>query len=176
MVQSDQLLERPASGVSDRDAWLAEHYESFRRLARSVLAGDGPNLQIQPTDLAHEAALRLLKIDRIALKDRTHFLALSAKVMRQVLLDEVRRARAKKRQAPVLTLWPDDSAAVDIEALDVALVELAEVSPERARLVELRFYAGLTVEEIAEHQGESASTVKRRWRASRAWLLERLAA
>jgi RNA polymerase sigma factor (TIGR02999 family) len=176
VLQSTAVVQTRPIGESSRDAWLAEHYEEFRRLARAVLAGDGPALQLQPTDLAHEAALRLLKLDRIALKDRTHFLALSARVMRQVLLDEVRRARAKKRRAPVTTLWPDAAAAIDIEALDHALDELALVSPERARLVELRFFAGLTVEEIAEHQGESTSTVKRRWRASRAWLLERLAA
>jgi RNA polymerase sigma factor (TIGR02999 family) len=175
----------PATGAFDysaagaQEALLARHYDEFRQLARKVLSGDGPKLQIQPTDLAHEAAIRLLRIDDLGVNGRTHFLALSARIMRQTLLDEVRRARAKKRQAPgILTMWPgDDSLApVDIEDLDRALEELTAASPERARLVELRFFAGLTIEEIAGHLGESESTVKRRWRAARAWLLERLAA
>src|SRR4029079_6957530 len=98
------------------------------------------------------------------------------RIMRQTLLDEVRRARARKRQAPgLLTLWPDGEGAapVDIEALDEALRELAGVSPERARIVELRFFAGLTMEEVAVELGESESTVKRRCRVAGAWLLAR---
>jgi RNA polymerase sigma factor (TIGR02999 family) len=175
----------PATGTFDyaeagvQEALLARHYDEFRRLARRVLNGDGPRLQIQPTDLAHEAAIRLLRIEDLGLTGRTHFLALSARVMRQTLLDEVRRVRAKKRQAPgVMTMWPGDDnlAPVDIEDLDRALDELTAASPERSRIVELRFFAGLTIEEIAEHLGESESTVKRKWRAARAWLLERLAA
>jgi RNA polymerase sigma factor (TIGR02999 family) len=176
--------EFPATGAFDysapgaQEALLARHYDEFRRLARKVLSGDGAKLQIQPTDLANGAAIRLLGVDRMQVKGRTHFLALSARIMRQTLLDEVRRARAKKRQAPgVLTMWPgaDSAPPVDIEDLDRALEELSEASPERGRIVELRFFAGLTIEEIAEHLGESESTVKRRWRAARAWLLERLA-
>lgn len=162
-----------------QESLLARHYDEFRQLARRVLNGDGAKLQIQPTDLAHEAAIRLMRLDRLPVNGRAHFLALSAKVMRQTLLDEVRRARAKKRQAPgVLTLWPqgEGCAPVDIEELDEALRELAEISPERARIVELRFFAGLTMEEVAGQLGESESTVKRRWRVARAWLLDRLAA
>lgn len=160
-----------------REALLARHYEEFRRLARKVLNGDGPIVQMQPTELAHEAAIRVMALNRIAIKDRAHFLALSATVMRQTLIDEVRRARAGKRQAPgVLTMWPQQEREqpVDIEALDHALRDLASISPERARVVELRFFAGLTVEEIAAQAGESESTIKRRWRSARAWLLERL--
>ena len=159
------------------ESLLVRHYDEFRRLARKVLSGDSGKLQIQPTDLAHEAAIRLLKLDRMSLKNRTHFLAVSATVMRQVLLDEVRRSQAKKRRTPgVLTMWPsgEDAEPVDIEDLDRALNELAGISPERAKVVELRFFAGLTVDEIAGHLGESESTVKRRWRAARAWLLDRL--
>jgi RNA polymerase sigma factor (TIGR02999 family) len=174
----------PATGTFDygahgQEAMLERHYAEFRQLARKVLNGDGAKLQIQPTDLAHEAAIRLLRLDHLGINGRTHFLALSARVMRQTLLDEVRRARAKKRQTPgILTMWPDDEglAPVDIEDLDRALEDLAAASPERARIVELRFFAGLTIEEISAHLGESESTVKRRWRAARAWLLERLAA
>ena len=159
-----------------RDRLLALHYQEFRRIARRVLRSDGAKLQIQPTDLAHEAAIRVLKLDRMTVEDRTHFLALSANVMRQVLLDEVRKARAAKRTPPVLTRWFDPEGApaqqrLDIEAFDEALKRLTQVDPERGRVVELRFYAGLTLEEIAQESGESLSTVKRRWRVARAWLI-----
>jgi RNA polymerase sigma factor (TIGR02999 family) len=160
---------------------LSLHYGEFRQVARRVLNGDGQKLQIQPTDLAHEAAIRLMRLDRIALtdKDRTHFMALSARVMRQVLLDEVRRFRALKRQKPVIeTAWinPGSAPAVlDIEAFDRSLEKLEAVDPDKARLVEQRFFAGLTLEEIAAESGVSLSTVKRQWRTARAWLLADLA-
>lgn len=161
-----------------RDRLLSLHYDEFRRVARRVLNGDAVRLQIQPTDLAHEAAIRILRLDRMQLRDRTHFLALSARVMRQVLLDEVRRHRAAKRRPPVETLWFDPEggspALIDMEAFDEALKALAEIDAERARIVELRFYAGLTLEEIADSQDLSLSTVKRRWRAARAWLADAL--
>jgi RNA polymerase sigma factor (TIGR02999 family) len=159
-----------------REALLALHYDEVRRIARRVLRNDGAKLQIQPTELANEAAIRVLKLERISLQGRTHFLAVSARVMRQVLLDEVRRVRSAKRSAPVETLWFDPEAPepskLDIEAFDDALKRLFEIDEARARVVELRFYAGLTLEEIAENTGESLSTVKRRWRVARAWLLQ----
>ena len=165
-----------AGKVRDRERLLALHYEEFRRIARRVLRGDGAKLQIQPTDLAHEAAIRVLRLDQITVQDRTHFLALSARVMRQVLLDEVRKVRSAKRTPPVHTRWFDPEGApaqmrLDIEAFDEALKRLMEVDAERGRVVELRFYAGLTLEEIAQESGDSLSTVKRRWRVARAWLI-----
>lgn len=162
-----------------RERLLARHYEEFRRIARGVLRGEGDKLQIQPTELAHEAAIRVLRLDHIGVRDRAHFLALSARVMRQVLLDEVRRARAAKRSPPVQTAWFDAEgrrvqSRLDIEAFDEALKRLMEVDEARGRVVELRFYAGLTLEEVAEQTGESLSTVKRHWRTARAWLLQDL--
>ena len=157
---------------------LSLHYREFREVARKVLNGDAQRLQIQPTDLAHEAAIRLLGLDRVAWRDRTHFLALSARVMRQTLLDEVRRHRAAKRTPPRIdTQWIEPGAApaaIDVEVFDDALQRLAQVDPERARVVELRFYAGLTLEEVAEAEQISESTVQRRWRSARAWLLKAL--
>ena len=163
------------------DRLLALHYDEFRRLARRVLNGDAVKLQIQPTDLAHEAAIRVLRLDRIDLRGRTHFLALSAKVMRQTLMDEIRRHRAAKRNVPpVMTQWltPESAAppALDMEALDEALTRLATVDTGLAALVEQRFFAGMTIEEIALESGQSDSTVKRRWRVARAWLLNELGA
>ncbi len=159
-----------------QEALLGAYYGELRAIARRLLRGDGAAQLLQPTELANEAVLRLLKLDRIAWNDCIHFLAVAATVMRQVLLDEVRKARALKRHAPTLqTLWPDsDRAALDIEALDEALTALHGVSPERAALVEMRFFGGLTAAEIALVQGTSERTVKRQWRAARAWLLARL--
>ena len=158
---------------------LALHYDEVRRIARRVLRGEGAKLQLQPTELAHEAALRVLQFDRVQLKNRTHFLAVSAKVMRQVLLDEVRQSRAAKRTPPDQTAWfyPEGSPAqtrLDLESFDDAMKRLAAIDPERARVVELRFYVGLTLEEVAEQTGDSLSTVKRRWRVARAWLMQDL--
>lgn len=161
---------------------LTAFYQELRAVARRLLAGDAARDHLQPTELVNETLLRLLRINRVELKDRNHFMALSARMMRQVLLDEVRRHRAQKRQAPpVLTTWvepasedgPDDGP-VDIEALDHALTRLAEVSADRARIVELRFFAGMSVEDIATLMNTSERTVKRHWQAARAWLLRDL--
>jgi len=154
------------------------YYDEYRRLARKVLSQDSASAYIQPTELAHEAAIRIFKLDRIGISGRTHFLSLSARIMRQVLIDEVRRFRAQKRQAPqVLTQWnlEPSPAAFDIEDFHEALKRLEEVDPERAMIVEQRFFAGLTLEEIATKSGVSKSTVKRQWRVARAWLIDELA-
>jgi len=155
---------------------VAENYDEFRRVARGVLNGDAQKLQIQPTELAHAAAIKLFALNRIDVSSRTHFLSLSARIMRQILMDELRRFRAAKRQTPqVTTQWPGEkSVPLDLEALDAALTRLEAVNPEAARLVEQRFFAGLTVEEIAALDGSSESTVKRQWRAARAWLIDEM--
>ncbi len=158
---------------------LERYYAEYRQLARRVLSHDHAAAFIQPTELAHEAALRLFRLERMDLSGRTHFLSLSARMMRQVLIDEVRRFRAQKRQAPqVLTRWPGETEAppaFDIEAFHEALSRLEQIDPDRARIVEQRFFAGLTIEEIAVASGVSESTVKRQWRVARAWLLDDLA-
>lgn len=165
----------------ESEALLVEHYDELRRIARRVLAGDAPKLGIQPTELAHEAAIRVLKLDRMDFAGRTHFLATSARMARQILLNEVRRAKAGKRQARYETFWPKDDdggtgTGFDLELFDDALTRLAAIDAERAAVVEQRFFAGLTLEEIAEASGQSLSTVKRRWRGARAWLAEQMAA
>lgn len=158
-----------------REELLQLCYQELRTLAQRMLAGDSASLRLQPTELANEAVLRVLKLDRMSFNDRAHFLATAATVMRQALLDEVRRFRAGKRQAPsIMTTWFDPGVAtidLDLERLDAALTRLATVSPERARLVELRFFAGLTIEETSDVLQISPATVKRQWDAARAWLL-----
>ena len=141
-----------------------------------MLARDS-NARVNPTELAHEAALRIFKLERMDVGGRTHFLSLAARIMRQVLIDEVRRHRAAKRQAPpTATQWPGepDEPVFDLETFDAALSRLQQSDPERAWVVEQRFYAGLTLEEIAAVSGRSESTVKRQWRVARAWLVEHL--
>jgi RNA polymerase sigma factor (TIGR02999 family) len=162
---------------------LERYYNDYRRLAHQVLAKDQAGRYLQPTELAHVAAIKLFKVESLELSGRTHFLSLSARIMRQVLIDEVRRYRAQKRQTPpILTQWPSDQSGsgqtglgFDIEDFHESLARLEAVDPERARIVEQRFFAGLTIEEIAAQSGLSESTVKRQWRVARAWLIEDLA-
>ena len=161
-----------------RDRLRALFYDEFRSIARKVLNGDGPRLQIQPTALAHEAAIRILRSDSIAAADQRHFLALGARVMRMTLIDEVRRQRAARRSGEFVTLWDEAGGGAetsfDIEAFDDALRRLALIEPEGARVVELRFFVGLNLDEVAEAMALSESTVQRRWRSARAWLLKEL--
>jgi RNA polymerase sigma factor (TIGR02999 family) len=178
-AESDALLQATLDGSGHaRDQLLALCYAELRSIARRILAGDASSYRWQPTELVNEAVLRVLKLDRMQWKDRAHFLGTAATVMRQTLLDEVRRFHASKRQRPaVVTTWFDAGVAtidLDLERLDRSLNRLAEISPDRARLVELRFFVGLTIEETADVLGISTPTVKRQWDAARAWLLRDL--
>jgi RNA polymerase sigma factor (TIGR02999 family) len=174
------LLLRKADGgnAEARDQVISAVYQELRRLARRMLVGDRANHRIAPTELVHGAALKLMAQDHVSARDRAHFLAYSGQVMRQVLIDEVRREGAEKRGPTKVTLLSqiaDESEPdVDFEALHQALERLAIASPEHARLVELRYFSGLTIEEIAELDGVSTATVKRSWRAARAWLQDAL--
>jgi RNA polymerase sigma factor (TIGR02999 family) len=162
-------------GDSDTPALLAACYGEARRIARLVVARDGGRQALQATELLNEAALRLIGGGPLEVKDQAHMLALIARTMRRILIDEARRTAAAKRQTPqFVTAWPDDPAAalVDIGDLDRALEALEQVSPEHARVVELRFMLGLTVEETAAASGIPERTIKRRWQAARAWLLD----
>jgi RNA polymerase sigma factor (TIGR02999 family) len=156
---------------------LAACYDDVRRVARRLLAGDSQGRHIQATELANEAAIRLIAIDRMAVRDGGHMLALAARTMRRILIDEARKGAAAKRQTPaVLTGWPDDPRhqLIDIHDLDRALAALEAVSPDHAQAVELRFMLGLTVEEASNASGVPERTLKRRWQAARAWLLDYL--
>ncbi len=169
--------QKSGAQAAARDALLRAHYDEFRKVAGRVLNGDAAALKIQPTDLAHEAVIRLSGLDRLDFKGRTHFLSLSARVMRQILIDEIRKMRAAKRQTPpVSTQLPPELGAqsIDLEDLDRALSKLEAVAPDYARLVDQRYFAGLTLEEVAEIDGVSVRTVKRQWRAARAWLVAEL--
>ena len=174
-----ELLRRSQAGDRGaRDRLLAAVYQELRGLARRILSGDRARYLVSPTELVHGAALKLFAQADVSARDRAHFLAYSAHVMRQVLIDQVRRERAGKRDAPKVTLYSQiaelPSTDVDIEALHEALIKLSAVSEEHARLVELRYFSGLSIEEIAALDGTSPATVKRSWRAARAWLHDEL--
>ncbi len=156
-------------------ALLAACYDDVRRIARGIVARDGPSRPLQATELANEAAIRLMGVDRMEIQGKAHMLAMAARTMRRILIDEARKGGARKRRAPTLvTCWPDDpsSGMIDVGDLDRALEALAAVSPEHAQVVELRFMLGLTVEEAARASGIAERTIKRRWQAARAWLLD----
>ena len=164
--------------LSNPERLLELYYQDLRRIAKRILHHDDAVMLLQPTELAHEAAMRLMKLERMEWNSVTHFLATAARVMRQALVDEVRQAMAQKRQnVHPVTVWPDrqeTDSALDLEALDQALTRLEAVSPERARVVELRLFGGLSIEEIATVQGVSERTVKRQWQVARIWLTAEL--
>ncbi len=158
-------------------ALLAACYDDVRRIARRVIAADGMGHVLQATELANEAAIRLMGMDRIEIQGKAHMLALAARTMRRVLIDEARKGASAKRHTPTfVTQWPEDETAalIDIHDLDRALVALDAASPDHAQIIELRFMLGLTVAEAALATGIPQRTIKRRWQAARAWLLDYL--
>ncbi len=182
MSDVTQLLLRWNSGDDEARAALIERVYAelnqiaTRHLAREVFAHD-----LQPNALVHECYLRLVDMDRVEWQGRAHFLAMAARVMRQVLVDEARRRNAAKRDGGVqVTLSGISSAAnqptTNALALHEALERLAETDPQRAHLVELRYFGGLTIEETAEVLGISPATVKRSWDVARGWLYRELGA
>jgi RNA polymerase sigma-70 factor (ECF subfamily) len=151
-------------------------YQDLRRLARAQLARRRGDETLATTALVHEAYVRLAERSSLSLVDRQHFLALAARAMRQILVDYVRRKGAAKRGGglhpplPVTDAASPTTFSVDLLALDTALDELASLNARQARVVELRFFAGLEFEEIAELLGVSARTAKRDWHHARLFL------
>ena len=163
------------------DALLPVVYEELRRLAAAYLRRERPGQTLQPTALVHEAYLRLMKDRPDRWQNRAHFCAIAAHSMRQILIERARARGAQKRGGaqPRVTLDESQvagqSASFDLVALDEALERLEKIDPEQARLVELRFFGGLTIEETAEAMNISPATVKRHWMVARAWLARELA-
>jgi len=155
-------------------------YAELRRLAGRHMRRQGDDHLLQPTALVHEAWLKLLRGADRAERSRTHFVALASRVMRQVLVDHERLRRAEKRggsrERVTLTglRTRDRSDAVDVTALHSALEELARLSKQSCRLVELRFLGGMTESEVADELGISRASATRQWRFARAWLARRL--
>ena len=159
-------------------------YDELRRLAASYLRRERPGQTLQATALVHEAYVRLAAEKAHGWQNRTHFLAIAALSMRQILVQRARARRAAKRGGDperitlhehLISSSTGDSDAVDILALDTALDRLAALDPQHARVVELRYFGGLTVQETAEVMEVSSATVKRHWTLARAWLKRELA-
>jgi RNA polymerase sigma-70 factor, ECF subfamily len=180
--QATLLLRRYGEG--DRaaaDALLDLLYGELRRIAGAHLRRERPDHTLQPTALVHEAWLRLVDAPARDLVSREHFLSLSARVMRRVLVDHAREHGAQKRGGGHAAVTLDAAVALyetrnmDLIALDEALEKLVAVDPPLARLVELRFFAGLTNEEVAHVEGSSLRSVERGWATARAFLRGALA-
>jgi RNA polymerase sigma-70 factor, ECF subfamily len=156
-------------------------YRELRLLAARYLQAERTGHTLQPTALVHELYLRLVEQDRADWKDRAHFLAVAAKLMRRILVDYARARGAAKREGMAtrieiagFELSGQEPRAEEILAVDEALDRLAELDPQQTRVVELRYFAGLTVEETAEAVGISPRTVKRDWAMASAWLRSEL--
>lgn len=169
------LLARWRAGSPEaQDALLPLVFEDLRRIARRQFRGEREGHTLQPTAVVNEAWLKLLD-QQVDWKDRSHFFAIAAQAMRRILVDHARRRRAQKRDAPEYLVEPStDAPNVDVLALDAALEELARLDATQVRLIELKYFAGLTNEEVAEAMGSSVATVKRSWQAARAFLYRSL--
>jgi RNA polymerase sigma factor (TIGR02999 family) len=152
-------------------------YAELRRRAAAYLRGERPGHTLQPTALVNEAYFRLVG-RRKPWQNRSQFFGVASNVMRHILVDYARRRRAGKREGLRMSLdeavVPSDERDVDVIRLDEALVELSSFDPRQSRVVELRYFGGLTLEEIGPVLGVSTATVKRDWAMARAWLFDRL--
>ena len=171
-----RILRRWSEGdTSGRDELIEQIYAELKRVARSQLSRERANHTLQPTALVNEAYLKLLGVERIDVNDRVHFIAVAARMMRQILIDSGRRKQAGKRnpEPPPSVLLGTPSGqteSIDLMALDNALNKLEGLQPEQAKVVELRYFGGLTIEETAAALDISISSAKRYWRSARAWL------
>jgi RNA polymerase sigma-70 factor, ECF subfamily len=182
---SETTLLLRAWAAGDREALdklTPRVYDELRRIAGHFMKQERPDRSIQATDLVHEAYLKLIDITNVDWQHRAHFFAISAQIMRRILLDKARRRTAAKRGGASARLNLDEAAdvgamrAAEIERLDDALNALAAMDPRKAQVIEYRFFGGLSVEETAAVLNVSPDTVLRDWRLARAWLLKELAA
>ena len=163
------------------DALIPLVYRELRGVAGARLQGDRAGRSLQTTALVHETYLRLVDLHRLTLENRTHFFAVAARLMRQILVDHARRTQAEKRGGGMtkVTIEVESPAfgpnIVDVLALNQALEELASMEKRLGRVVELKFFAGLTIDEAAEALDVSPATVERDWAVAKAWLYDRLA-
>jgi RNA polymerase sigma factor (TIGR02999 family) len=176
-----QLLRAAAGGGREElDALLAAVYEDLRVLARRHLAGERAGHTLQPTALVHEAYLRLVDRTSADWSDRVHFFAVASQAFRRILVDHARTRKRRKRGAgrTRLTLHEADAATprtdVDLLALDEALRLLADIDARQARIVELRYFGGLSIDEVAQVLGMSPRGVDREWSCAKAWLYRQL--
>ena len=179
MAPDDSEPRPPAGSFQDPaalDRLMPQIYEELRALANLMLSDRGAQLTLQPTSLVHEAYLRLRDQRRMDWQDRLHFFRIAARAMRRVLVDHCRSRVAQKRGGALVSVDLGEGVAVetpriiDILVVDRLLADLEAQDPQQARIVELRFFAGLTVEETAAALGISPATVKRDWTVAKAWM------
>ncbi|MGI8567263.1 MAG: sigma-70 family RNA polymerase sigma factor [Pyrinomonadaceae bacterium] len=162
------------------DALLPLIYDELRNLAANYLRRERRDHTLQPTALVHEAYLRLVDQRSVNWQNRAHFFGVAAQLMRRILVDHARAHNAEKRGHDFQKLSLDenidkaDERSAELIALDDALKELAEIDEQKSRIVELRYFGGLTVEETAEVLGVTPITIKRHWRMAKAWLHGRM--
>jgi RNA polymerase sigma factor (TIGR02999 family) len=177
---TDLLLSWRQGDAAALDRLVPLVYDELRRVARRHLRGESPGHALQATALVHEVYLRLVDVHRMTLTSRAHFLGVAATLMRQILVDHARRQRADKRGGGATMLNLDEAlpvawtSSVDVLALDQALDALSAIDSRQCRVVELRFFAGLTTDEAATALGISSATVEREWALAKAWLFRRL--
>jgi RNA polymerase sigma factor (TIGR02999 family) len=170
------LLRQVSQGDTNAEAELIERvYNELRRLARQFLKQERPGHTLQATALVNEAFLRLAAGEKIAFTDRTHFFAVAAQIMRRLLVDHARKHTSQKRGGGNAIPLDDMIAAayqpsLEVTELGAALDRLEASEPRQAKIVEMRYFGGMSMEEIAEHLGISARTVKRDWALARATL------
>lgn len=176
-----QLLTRAQGGDKNSlDQLLPIVYNDLRRVAENQLRNERDNHTLQATALVHEAYLRLVGQENVDWKNRLHFFSIASEMMRRILVNYALKRNAKKRGDNATKIILDDAISYtkqrdfDLVALDEALKELALYDEKQARIVELRFFGGLTIEETAEVMEISDSTVKREWRMAKAWLKTRI--
>jgi RNA polymerase sigma factor (TIGR02999 family) len=179
---TDLLLQASGGDAAAIDRLLPVVYDQLHRIAHRALQGERSGHTLGTTGLVHEAYLKLVDQTRVGWRDRAHFFAVAALAMRRILVDYARRHRRAKRGggASVVTLDEGvvslDERAENLVALDEALTRLSELNPRLSRVVECRFFGGLTEEEIAEALGVTTRTVKRDWAKARGWLYQELTA
>lgn len=175
------LLHAAASGERESlDALMAAIYQDMRRLAAHHMSGERKDHTLQPTAIVHEAYVRLIDQRSTDWKDRLHFFAVASRIIRRILIDHARASEADKRggNRTRISLADHDVAGpdrdIDLIALDEAMNELAEINPQQCKIVELRYFGGCTVEDVAEVLKIGKRTVDRDWQAAKAWLFLRL--
>jgi len=159
-----------------RDRLVALMMPELRQIAAARLRGEA-NSSLSTGDLINDAILRFMGYGDIALVDRSHFVALASRIMRNILIDHARAKSASKRhhQRVELNTQIDGGQRVDLESLDFALIRLGSIDPGLMELIEMRYFGGMSIEEVALATAQSSATVKRRWRTARAWLTDAMA-
>ena len=162
-----------AGNESARDELFDLFYPWLKQAAAGLLRNERA-VSLSSGDLVHEAVLRLIQLNRIDWADSAHFMALASKFMRRVLVDHVRAKSADKREHRQVQLSTrfEPEQPLDLQRLDAALIRLAAIDPEKAEIVEMRYFGGMTIADVAHVTGVSEPTVKRRWLAARLWLMD----